>query len=149
MQKHYLDLFQLVLLGLDSIHFLAQGLTEKQQQKTQWIPWTTQAASMQLRIGMQLSNKTTRILCRDRQCRTWQQVQKILKRKAAASQSIETIISKYCFLKKLRRAEMAQYSTYLMGIVHSGRTEIVVLCTLQVVQELYSKSTVQGTVVRY
>lgn len=44
---------------------------------------------------------------------------------------------------------MAQYSTYLMGIVHSGRTEIVVLCTLQVVQELYSKSTVQGTVVRY
>lgn len=46
MQKHYLDLFQLVLLGLDSIHFLAQGLTEKQQQKTQWIPWTTQAASM-------------------------------------------------------------------------------------------------------
>lgn len=49
MKKYYLDLFQLLLLGLDSIPFLAQGLTEKQQQKTQWIPWTTQAASTQLR----------------------------------------------------------------------------------------------------
>lgn len=46
MQKHYLDPFQLDLLGLDSFPFLAQGLTDKQQQKTQLIPWTTQAASM-------------------------------------------------------------------------------------------------------